>query len=293
MRPKKLGRGLDALLSSPKSERPDMQESQEEQRPANEYESVVEIPISDIFPSQYQPREGFDEVALGELAASIKENGVLQPIIVRKQPEGYEIVAGERRWRAAQKAGKTQLPAIVRDVEDDKVLELALIENIQRENLNPIEQARAFKELLTRVGLKHDEIAVKLGKDRSTITNFIRLLELPDLVKENIANGALAMGHAKLLLALDDEDQQVKFAKKMITRNLTVRESERLLKQIADGELNVPENKKPAHILDIEDRLRRKLNTKVKVREKGGKGRIIIDFYSVAEFERLLKIFEP
>src|SRR5215813_1571255 len=214
---KALGRGLSALLSA--------------DRPAvSEETSTIRVELID--PSPVQPRSYFDDRALQELAMSIRENGIVQPVLVRPNGPRYELVAGERRWRAAQVAGLSEIPAIIREIPGDKVLELALIENIQREDLNAIEEARAYKKLLETVGLTQESLAQRVGRDRSYITNYIRLLRLPDDLQQLVQEGRLSAGHARTLLGVDDLTAQRKVARRIIDRGMSVRESERLIQQM-------------------------------------------------------------
>ena len=289
---KKLGRGLDALLISTvaiekAAERPKIEKD------ARGGQAVSMLGVDVLFPSRFQPREGFDEAALEELAASIKENGVLQPIIARVQPEGYEIIAGERRWRAAQLLGMNEVPVIIRDVPDNRMLELALVENIQRENLNPMEAAQAYSELMNELSLTHEQVADRVGKSRATVTNFLRLLDLPDEVREHVSRGTISMGHARALLSLESAAGQIALAEKTASSGLSVREVER----IVQAEKGRPKTKaapleRPAHIIDVEDRLRKSLGTKVRVSERNGRGKIVLEFYTLDEFDRLMEALE-
>jgi ParB family chromosome partitioning protein len=286
MASKKLGRGLNALLSSASP--------QIVAEPEIWNESITLIDPGALFPSRFQPREGFDDEKIGELAASIKENGLLQPIIARKQPEGYEIIAGERRWRAAQRLGLSEVPTIIRDVEDGKMLELALVENIQREDLNPIEQAQAYQELVGRLNLTQEEVAARVGKKRSTVANFLRLLDLPAEVKEYVSRGTISMGHARALLSLENKGDMLAFADRSIKEGLSVRALESLIAHRKKMENSAPAQpvKKAPYIIDIQDRLRKRLGTKVLVSDKNGRGQIVIEYYSTEEFERLLSLIE-
>src|SRR5688572_7687060 len=218
---KALGRGLGALLSA--------------EGTATATEDANEIPIDLIDPSALQPRMVFDDAKLDELARSISANGVVQPLLVRRKGARYELIAGERRWRAAQLAGLTRIPAVLRNVSDDKVLELALIENIQREDLNPIEEARAYRKLIDTLGLTQETVAERVGRDRSYVTNYLRLLKLPDDLQELLQVGRLSTGHARALLGTDQADIQRRLARKIIEQDLSVRATERLVKQITES----------------------------------------------------------
>src|SRR4028119_1655935 len=215
---KVLGRGLSALLS---------------ETPATVNEELREVDIDLIEPNNVQPRTRFDETQLEELAQSIKTNGVVQPILVRKTGGGrYQIVAGERRWRAAQRAGLQRIPSVIRDVPDDKMLELALIENIQRQELNAIEEAYAYKRLIETLGLTQETVAQRVGRDRTFVTNYLRLLRLPEDIQQLVEENKISMGHARALLGIDDPDKQRELALSIVEQNLSVRETERAIKRI-------------------------------------------------------------
>lgn len=280
---KPLGRGLGALLSADRTgsaEQPD------------------EIAIDSVEPSSMQPRTRFDEARLEELAKSIRANGVVQPLLVRRKGANYELIAGERRWRAAQLAGLTHVPVVVRDVPDEKVLELALIENIQREDLNPIEEAQAYKKLIDSIGLTQESLAERVGRDRSYITNFLRLLRLPDDIRRLIEEGKLSTGHARTLLGASDADTQRRIARKIIDRGLSVRETERLIRgseglgtkqRAAKAKANDP------NVRAAETKLRRHLGTQVRIaqNQNGQSGHIEIEFYNAADLERLFRLLLP
>jgi len=267
-----LGRGLEALLPE-------------------RGEEVVRIHIDKILPFAEQPRKVFRDESLNELSASIKEKGILQPIIVSRLPDGsFQLIAGERRWRAARLAGLTKIPALIKEVSSQTALEIALIENIQREELNPIETAEALNHLHKEFKLSQEEISRKVGKDRSTITNYLRILKLPDEVKSLINNNSLSMGHAKAILSLEEKHKQIEAAKKIFNQALSVRAAEALCKRISVEQSSKKREKIP-EIADIEDRLIKILRTKVRIRQKGKKGRIEIEYYSLQELDRLLKLF--
>lgn len=257
---------------------------------------INEIDINTISPNEYQPRKAFKDSTLQELINSIRTRGVIQPIIVRKvSDDSYQLIAGERRWRAAKAAGLTTVPAIIKDVAPQESLELALIENIQREDLNPIETAEAFQRLINDFSLTHDELSEKVGKDRTTVTNYLRILKLPSDVKSWVAEGSLSMGHAKALLQIEDLVLQVEVAKRIIHEGLSVREAEALSKKAS---LSGTLSKKTHHVLrdpnitSLEEKLMHSLGTKVRLRHKGKNGgRIEIDYYSLEELDRLLEVF--
>ena len=271
-----LGKGLSALI--PEAPVPRL--------------SPAEVDIDLLSPNEYQPRQRPDDARLDELARSIKSNGVIQPIIVRKADHGYRIIAGERRWRAAQRAGLARVPIIVRDVppgQETKLLELALIENIQREDLNPIEEAGAYDRLAQEFHLTQEEIAGLVGKDRSSIANYVRLLRLPEEVRAEIAGGRLSMGHARAALALPDEAAQRRVAREVIARGLSVRETEALVKKLTSA--NGPAAASPppvdVHTRAAEETLRLALGTRVRIARRARGGTIQIEFKSEDELQRL------
>jgi len=273
---KALGRGLNALLGTP-----DLETDQ-----------LREIDIDRIIPNSHQPRKNFDEDALNELANSIREHGIVQPIVVRPLEDGFfQLIAGERRWRASQRAGLARLPAVVRVAAEDSALELALIENLQREDLNPMEEAQAYERLITDFGLTQEEVARRVGKNRATIANMLRLLRLPPEVQQWLRENRLTTGHAKALLSLSDLDAILDSAKKIIQGNYSVRQAEALVARHANNSLKddpaggrgaVDPNVKAAiHALE------QALGTKVTVQESGGKGKIELHFFSFEEMNRL------
>ena len=272
-----LGRGLSALI-------PDS-------APALNVTMTVDIGL--LSPNKYQPRSLVDDTRLDELARSIKANGVIQPIVARRVGKAYEIIAGERRWRAAQLAGHEHVPVIVRDVPDDKLLEIALIENIQREDLNPIEEANAYHKLIEEFGLTQEEVAMAVGKNRSSVANFLRLLKLPDEVRSDVAGGALSMGHARAVLGLADEAMQRKVARDVVMRGLSVRQAEALIKKLSLEERSDPQAVR-ARAIDVhtraaEERLQVSLGTRVRIVRKGKRGRIEVDFTSEDELHRIFE----
>jgi ParB family chromosome partitioning protein len=272
-----LGRGLSALI-------PDAP-------PARDV--PIELDIDRLVPNRHQPRANVDDAHLDDLARSIKVNGVIQPIVVRRQGDAYEIVAGERRWRAAQRAGLLRVPIAIRDVDDERLLEVALIENIQREDLNPIEEAQAYRKLTDDFHLSQEQIATAVGKDRSSVANYLRLLRLPEEVRSGVAAGALSMGHARALLSLPDETVQRRLGRDIIARELSVRETEALVKlQLsapAAGEKAPVERPIDVNTRAAEDQLKFALGTRVRIVRKGKGGRIEIDFTSEDELQRLFE----
>lgn len=280
---KALGRGLAALLSA--------------EGTATATEDASDIPVDLIDPSALQPRTVFDEAKLAELARSIMANGVVQPLLVRRKGARFELIAGERRWRAAQLAGLTRIPAVLRNVSDDKVLELALIENIQREDLNPIEEARAYKKLIDTLGLTQETVAERVGRDRSYVTNYLRLLKLPDDLQELLQVGRLSTGHARALLGADHADVQRRLARKIIEQDLSVRATERLVKQTTEVRsarrtaITKPQEV-DANIRAAENKLRRKFGTQVRIVQSAGgqTGRIELEFYNQGDLDRLYSL---
>ena len=256
--------------------------------------SLRQIPIDAISPNPYQPRTSLDHQELADLAESIKTSGVIQPIIVRPAGTGYEMIAGERRLRAAQLASLTTIPALVREATEGQLLELALIENIHRTDLNPIEHAKAYQSYLNTFSLTQVEAAKRLGKNRSVIANYIRLLELPDEIQRMLIDGRLTTGHARAMLALPTDELRRKLANRAMAGRLSVREVERLVRRhlTATGQAERVACSKPAHILDLENKLTSQLGTKVKIetQKNQGRGRIIIEFYSLDEFDRIAQM---
>jgi ParB family chromosome partitioning protein len=271
-----LGRGLSALI--PDTPAP---------APAAPPERSLDVDVDLLRPNRFQPRTTMDDTRIEELARSIKSNGVIQPIVVRKADQGFEIIAGERRWRASQRAGLLKVPVVVRDIPEEKMLAAALIENIQREDLNPIEAALAYRRLADDGGLTQDQIADAVGKDRSTVANFIRLLKLPREVRENVGAGSLSMGHARALLALSDESAQVRVSREVVAKNLSVRETEAIVRKAAEPEKPREEPQKDVHTRAAEDKLRFALGTRVRIVRKGKGGRIEVDFTSEDELHRI------
>lgn len=291
---KGLGRGLDALLGANKAE-----DVISDATYSQNSDSVVSLKITDVEPNKNQPRKEFDEEKLDELAQSIREHGVITPILVTKSKNGfYSIVAGERRWRAAKKAGIKQIPAIVKELTDAQISEIALIENLQREDLNPVEEALGYKRLMEEFSLTQDQVSERLGKSRSTVANALRLLNLSKDVIELLKDGKLSVGHAKVILSVKDKDEQFDLANKIIEGDMSVRATEQMIKQKA--EKNPPEKKvKKKTDLNlklafeaIEKSMSSSLGTKVSISDRGGKGVIKIEYYSKDELERITKILD-
>jgi len=273
-----LGRGLSALLGDDKTS-----------------DHVVELGIEQIEPNSEQPRTRFEDAALDELAASIKANGIVQPVVVRRKGAGYQIVAGERRWRAAKRAGLQRIPVVVRDVPDEKLLELALIENIQREELNPIEEAKAYRKLIDSIGLTQEAIAERVGRERSLIATALRLLKLPDELQALIEEGKLSAGHGRALLMSDDPAAQKAAARTITSQSLSVREAERLIKNkrsTGNAEKKGVRSARDANLISAETKLRRKLGTNVTIlpAKSGTGGRLEIEYYTMDDLNRIYQV---
>ncbi len=278
MQKQALGKGLGALI-------PDLSVLNDKERKAL---GIAEIELDKIVPNEFQPRKTFQDDAMKELAASIKEHGVIQPIIVHRIGTNYGLIAGERRWRASRLAGLKTIPALVKEATKRELIEQALIENIQREDLNPLEAAEAYKRLQDEFKLTQEDLAKRVGKERSTVTNFLRILSLPKEVKHELAAGNLSMGHAKALLSMERVRDQLQAAQMIVKKGLSVREAEALA-----GKLKNPaKEKKPkvSHELkSVEDKLRKSLGTKVSITATAKGGRIVIDYYSNEELDRILE----
>lgn len=300
---KGLGKGIDSLIPDTGSakgktstnSKPVVKEVVKEVIKEVKVPADTMMKISDIEPNREQPRKSFDKEALEELADSIRQFGIIQPIVVQKKDDYYEIIAGERRWRAAKLAKIKEVPVVIKEYTKQEVMEIALIENIQRKDLNPIEEALAYKSLIDEYHLKQDELAKRVSKSRAAIANAMRLLRLTDEIQNMLVNDEISMGHARALLALDQEDLQLEAAKVVIEKGLSVRDTEKLVKSI----LNPKQVKLPIPSSDdavyesIATKLREKLGTKVSINhKKGGKGKIEIEYYSKEEFERILEMFD-
>ena len=261
-------------------------------------EQVLDVDIDLIEPNSLQPRTNFDEERLEELAQSIRANGIIQPILVRRtDSDRYQLVAGERRWRAAQRAGLQRIPCVVRDIPEDKVLELALIENIQRQELNAIEEAHAYKKLIETLSLTQEMVAQRVGRDRTFITNYLRLLRLPDDVQRLVEQEKISTGHARALLGIDDPDIQRKLAQSVINQSLSVRETERAVKRLIEGPSAKEVSKRAmpsedANVKAAENKLRRRLSSKVQIlsNQAGDGGKIEIEFYDTNDLDRIYQL---
>lgn len=280
MSKKALGRGVQAIFQA----MPGLEVERDE--------AVLEIAIADIVPNPYQPRKTFDQEKLEELANSIQQYGVIQPIVVRRIHNGFELVAGERRWRASQKTGLKTIPVVIRDYGDSEMMEIALIENLQREDLNPIEEAISYRRLMEEFGLTQEEVAKRLGRSRSLIANTIRLLQLPEEIQDYVSRGTLSMGHAKALLALPTSDLQCEAANRVIEDDLNVRDIEELVRKAT---MSKPKGEKKAKqrelsLVDAEERFKLFFGTQVKIKPGKIKSKIEIEYYSEEDLERILEI---
>lgn len=287
-----LGKGLDSLIPNKtvKEESASQQKVSKEKQEKNVGSGEILVKINEVEPNREQPRKEFDEDSLMELADSIRQFGILQPLLVQKKKDYYEIIAGERRWRAAKLAGIKDVPIIVKNYTDQEIVEISLIENIQRENLNPIEEAMAYKRLLEEFDLKQDEVAERVSKSRTAVTNSMRLLKLSERVQQMIVDDMISTGHARALLAIDDLEQQYILANKIFDEKLSVRETEKLIKELKNPK-KAKEKKKVENSFiytDLEDKMKEVFGTKVHVAVKGkGKGKIEIEYYSDDELERM------
>ena len=280
-----LGRGLEQLFNN---ENLDMDMIEKTIYEESTSEEIVELSLDDLRPNPYQPRKIFNDDALNDLAASIKEHGVFQPIIVKKSIKGYEIIAGERRFRASKMAGKTTIPAIIRNFTDEQMMEIALLENLQRENLNVMEEAHAYKTMLEKLSITQDQLSLKVGKSRSHVTNILGLLRLPKEVQKMVVQDKLTMGHARILSKLEDENKIIELSNKIIEEGLTVRDIERIAsnENVEKKVKIVKRNTTNEDYKYVEELLRDKLDTKVKIKEQ----KIEIAFTSVADLNRILEV---
>ncbi len=278
---RRLGRGLDYLISG--------------QSRSAATDEVVQLEVKEVSPNPFQPRRVFSDEQLEELSNSILEHGVLQPVVVRRTSGGFELIAGERRVRACQRVGRERIPAIVRTATDDEMLELALVENLQRQDLNAVETAIAFRAFIDRLGLTQEEAAHRLGKSRSAIANTLRLLELADEIQEMVVSGALSSGHARALLAIEDPAERVALARQVRAKGLSVRDLERVGRRgkgATDGKSRKDSlsSGSSAYYEDLETQLRQSLGTRVRLQPRGKKGRIVIEYFSAEDLERLLGV---
>ena len=301
-----LGKGLDALFGDAevtlqsRAEKNSKNEDEKTEDPKQKVDKnertgggIDYIDINDIKPNSNQPRKTFDEDKLNELAASIEEHGLIQPLVLRKAEKGYEIVAGERRWRAARKIGIREIPCIVRELTDEENMLLAIIENMQREDLNPIEEAEGIRQMIETYGLTQEEVSKSVGKSRPYIANSLRLLRLPETVRKYVEDGSLSTGHAKAIAAVSDEKKQIELAEAAIRDGLSVRQLEKLAQQDKSGvKTRSSVKQKTADVKRVEEDLKNALGTKVTLNQKGKKGKIEIEFYSKDELERLIELLK-
>ena len=293
-----LGNGLNNLIPGGD----DIEETKSEPKIVERVvEKIVEkkaetmVKLVDIEPNKEQPRSDFNEDALMELADSIKQFGIIQPLVVQKKDKYYKIIAGERRWRAAKMAGIKEVPVIIKDYSDEEIMEIALIENIQREDLNPIEEAQAYRRLLQEYNLKQDEIAEKVSKSRTVITNSMRLLKLADEVQQMVIDEMITSGHARTLLAIEDKDKQILLANRIFDEQLSVRETEKLVKAVVNPKPKKEKEKYNDDLIytNLEDKIKTIVGSKVSINRRGkDKGKIEIEYYSVAELERIVELME-
>ncbi|MBI3182869.1 MAG: ParB/RepB/Spo0J family partition protein [Myxococcales bacterium] len=272
-----LGRGLSALIpqASP---------------PAQEGKGVLRLPLEEVRRDGAQPRKAFHEEGLAGLAESIRSQGVIQPVLVRRDGKGYRLIAGERRWRAAQLAGLKEIPALLREATDADAFEMALVENLQREDLNPIEEAQAYRRLMEERSLTQEQLSQRVGKDRSTVANALRLLGLPEEVRGMLVEGAIDMGHARALLGLGKASEMANLARAVVSERLSVRETERRVKRGRGGSGRKKEARQSPQARSVVEELQRKLGTKVRLHDRGGKGTLEMEFYSYEDLDRLLAI---
>jgi ParB family chromosome partitioning protein len=275
---KALGKGLSALI--PDADRPDRVDRQ-----------FFNCPVTDIVPNPYQPRQSFSENELDEMALSVKEKGILTPLLVTKTGDGYQLIAGERRWRAAQRAGLERVPVVVREVTSTEALELALIENIHRKDLNAIEEAQAYQRLLEDSGLTQEALAKRLGKDRSVVTNLLRLLKLPSSIQKDLIEERLHMGHARILAGLKEPEEQHALRDAIIKKGLSVRQAESAAKKKStSAHRSKKKSERDYYFSSLEENLKRSLGTKVNISKRGREGKIVVYFYSDEELDRLLEL---
>ncbi|HUU28106.1 MAG TPA: ParB/RepB/Spo0J family partition protein [archaeon] len=297
---RRLGKGLGALINEADTERFTL--SMEKVSGAAEGGGEVRLPVDKITPNRYQPRKSYNPETIAEIAASIEAQGLIQPVVVNDLGEGnYELISGERRLRAVKKMGWKEIPALVRKVSDEELLEMSLVENLQREDLNPIEEAAGYRHLIDKFSLTQAEVAQKVGKDRATVANTLRLLRLPAVIQQTVASGALSAGHARQLLAIENEAEQMELARKVIEQDISVRKLEIIVRErnLKISEAQVAGRKegqrddREAFILDLEQKLRRSLGTQVRIKNgRQGRGKIEIEFYSFEEFERLMELLK-
>lgn len=288
-----LGRGLDALFADVPVSITEEEKKLDELKDTKEEDRVSYINIHDIMPNVNQPRKTFNEEKIQELADSIREHGIIQPIVVRKKKKGYEIVAGERRWRASMKAGLAEVPCLVRELTDEQNMLIAIIENMQREDLNPVEEAEGLQQMISNFGMTQEQVSKSVGKSRPYITNSLRLLKLPDYIIEKLSEGVISAGHGRTLVSIEDESMRKQIFTKVLEENLSVRETEKLV-----AEMGKPAKKKAAkkvknpNTAKVEEELKEILGTKVTINHTGRKGKIEIECYNRDEMERIIELLK-
>ena len=288
-----LGRGLDALFADVPVSITEEEKKLDELKDTKEEDRVSYINIHDIMPNVNQPRKTFNEEKIQELADSIRQHGIIQPIVVRKKKKGYEIVAGERRWRASMKAGLAEVPCLVRELTDEQNMLIAIIENMQREDLNPVEEAEGLQQMISNFGMTQEQVSKSVGKSRPYITNSLRLLKLPDYIIEKLSEGVISAGHGRTLVSIEDESMRKQIFTKVLEENLSVRETEKLV-----AEMGKPAKKKAAkkvknpNTAKVEEELKEILGTKVTINHTGRKGKIEIECYNRDEMERIIELLK-
>ncbi len=286
-----LGKGLEALFGNAEI---DTKEISIEPTEDTKAQGISFVDINNIKPNENQPRKSFDEEKLEELATSIKEHGLIQPVILRKAEIGYEIVAGERRWRACRKAGLKEIPCIVKELTDEQNMLMAIIENMQREDLNPIEEAEGLNQMIVSFGMTQEQVSKSVGKSRPYITNALRLLKLPEAVKNFVSEGKLTTGHARAIAGIGDPEKQLELAKLVLEKNLSVRELEKLIKEnyVQKKKNSRKKIEKSADVIRVEEDLKQIMGTKVNLTQKGKKGKIEIEYYNKEDLERLIEMLK-
>lgn len=287
-----LGRGLGDLLQVVEIDPEKASAKDGSTEVEKQASGVIYVDINEIKPNENQPRKVFDEAKIEELADSISSYGLIQPIILRKAEKGFEIVAGERRWRAARKANLSKVPCILKELSDEENMVISIIENMQREDLNPIEEAEALSQMIKRFGFNQEEVAKSVGKSRSYVTNALRLLKLPRKILDFVQEGQISSGHAKMLIGIEDEKKQMLLAEKVVNEDISVREIEKLVKQLSNPKKKSEKKVKKPDVLAIEDELKQILGTKVNIKQSGRKGKLEIEYYNREDLERLIDILK-
>lgn len=287
-----LGKGLGALIAEAAPVEITRSEKPAEKNEPDSPDTVKYIKTFDIMPNANQPRKTFDEEKIQDLANSILEHGVIQPIVLRKKDAGYEIVAGERRWRAAIKAGLSEVPCLIRELDDEQNMLIAIIENMQREDLNPIEEAEGLNQMIVTYGMTQEQVSKSVGKSRPYITNSLRLLKLPEYVLELISEGKISAAHGRTVITIDDEEARKNLCNRIVKEGLSVRETERLAAEIGKPKKKSAKRVKNPNVSRVEEELKEVLGTKININQKGSKGKIEIEFFSKDELERLIDMLK-